>query len=267
MAFKAKVQNVENSEGNTLLDMEERPLPSVKSDVQPNLASPKIGGKIIIKLINPKRAGTFSIGSISENWKEYGIPRVDLKDENGEEKPYFVHRDGQVLDLTDPYEAKVYDAARFSPNLYLFPVGKQPFYELVDPDKQDDEVVKEGDTKAEAYGLIAAMNTVERRDFYRLWVDLVNVFSDKAIVSNLYKEVEKNAANVIERYNDLTRDSKEVILNAKENASIYGFDLKMNLGRWQYKGELIGNTLNDAVEYFHKNQDELRLLRNKVFAK
>jgi len=226
------------------------------------------GKKVIVKVTNFKRSGLISVGSILTPMPHFKIPVVDLGlDNTGQPKYFYLDQPQKELDLGNEQDCLFFDALRNNLPCYVAPYTSGKLYELIDPEKIDSEIIRKGNAKAKAYGIINGMSPVDQRKFYRMYVDNVNHLSDSSVEAKLFDEIERNANVFMDKINDPQREVKEVLLDAKENAQRLGLQLKTKLGRWEYQNQHIGNTIDDAVNYFYENQDDMRFIRTKVFGK
>ena len=209
-------------------------------------------GLVEVRLIDPKRSGTITVRGYNTKQGEYR-PFVDRY---GQERVLRVQRT-LYLNMGELNDRLTYAQIKNHP---IYIDGPRPVLKIVNFEDEASSFVKLKDLEAEANAIIHKLEGDELKDFARiLLVVAKDGSSDKVIKRTLYEKSALNPGEIINEWNDSSRELKAILRKGLEKNV---FESKF--GRFTFKGELMGTTFESSVDWLKQNEDLVPNLRKEI---
>lgn len=219
------------------------------------IETPKVAGKIEIRLKDPKRVSIIKIRSILDPQTGKLIPLVGR---NGETDAVFPITKGRVfLDPADAFDKQV-----------LAIMAKHPYkhvWTVHDKEQEADVQITFIETEDEARGIIRNLNSVQLVDFARVLGFFTDNTSEKVLKTKLYEmasdisrdhDGRTGAQRIISEFEAPDRELKELLWRARHRNV-----LRVKNGVWYYGGQPMGENMDKVVLWLHQNEDLIPIIQ------
>jgi len=229
--------------------MENVKVPVTKARLKELVSDAPTKGNCEIRLRNPKKSGTITVRGYTDKDGRHR-PYVD---EHGNERVMRIKRT-VYLDLTKMGDRLTLEQVRLHP---IYVGGVRPVLVIVNHESEADAYVAKKDLESNAMTIIQKLEGDDLRDFARILLIKVKPgSSDKVIKRSLYDKAVNSPGEIINEWNDDRRELKVIVRKGIESSL---FSVKQ--GRFDYNGQLMGMSFEQAVDWLKENEDLVPSMR------
>lgn len=223
-----------------------------KANVTKLVSQAPKSGRAEIRLRNPKKTGTITVRGYNDETGDFR-PYVD---QHGAERIMRVNKK-VLLDLSKLKDQLTYEQVRLHP---IYVKGATPVLDLINHEVEDEKFVTTKDLEAEANAIIKDLSGKELKAFARVMlVTFAEGSSDTAIKRKLYDKVEADAIEVINEWNDPSKELKELLFSGLEKEVFTKIG-----GVYKFKGTVMGTSFELAIEWLRDNDDLIPSIRKEI---
>lgn len=223
-----------------------------KARVKELMSDSPTSGNIEIRLRDPKRSGSITVRGYTGDDGQFR-PFVD---QHGNERIKKFTRT-VYLNMNKDDDRLTYSQVANHP---LYIKGARPVLVIVNHESDADAFVAQKDLEAKAMDVIQKLEGEELRNFARvLLITVKEGSSDKVIKRSIYDLAENDPGMVLNEWEDESREIKVILRKGIEKKM---FENKH--GRYTFKGQLMGTTFEQAVDWLNDNDDLIPSMRKQL---
>ena len=205
-----------------------------------------------IRLRNPKKTGTITVRGYNDETGEYR-PYVD---QHGSERVMRINKK-VLLDLAKLKDRLTYEQVRLHP---IYVKGATPVLDLINHEVEDEAFVTAKDLESEANAIVKGLKGKELYAFARVMlVTFAAGSSDTSIKRKLYDKVVEDPMNVINEWNDPSKELKDILLSGIEKEVFTKIG-----GVYKFNDQVMGTSPQLALEWLRENDDLIPSIRKQL---
>jgi hypothetical protein len=163
----------------------------------------------------------------------------------------------RVLDLSIPKHKEEYDFLKDHP----FVIGREPLLKIINTTIESETKINDIDVTFDALKIVKDLQATKLSDFARVCGIPTTNTSETVIKAKLYEMAEKKPKRLIELWDDGDRALKALLHKGREQGV---FKVDTNTKAWKYNKQVLGTSLEHAVQWLKDNKDLMPTIRKQV---